>query len=87
MMMRVPLLVVLACRATIAFADLRVPVAGIDRPTLIVQGDKDASAPLPLTGLKTAKLVRSSRLSVYEGRRTASFQDRFIDDVVNFIGI
>jgi pimeloyl-ACP methyl ester carboxylesterase len=67
MMLSVPLPVALACRKTIAFADLRMAAAGINRPTLIVHGDKDASAPLPLTGAKTARLIKGSKLSVYEG--------------------
>ena len=67
MMLSVPLPAALACRKTIAFADLRKAAAGIDRPTLIVHGDKDASAPLPLTGAKTAKLIKGSKLIVYEG--------------------
>nr|WP_249141828.1 alpha/beta hydrolase [Bradyrhizobium diazoefficiens] len=67
MMLSVPLPVALACREAIAFADLRMAAAGIDRPTLIVHGDKDASAPLPLTGAKTARLIKGSKLSVYEG--------------------
>lgn len=66
MMLSVPLPVALACRKTIAFADLREAAAGIDRPTLILHGDKDASAPLPLTGAKTAKLIKGSKLTVYE---------------------
>ncbi|WP_349631085.1 alpha/beta fold hydrolase [Bradyrhizobium jicamae] len=67
MMLSVPLPVALACRRTIAFADLRAAAAKIDRPTLILHGDKDASAPLSLTGAKTAKLIKGSRLIVYEG--------------------
>ncbi len=67
MMLSVPVPVALACRKTISSADLRAAAAGIDRPTLIVQGDKDASAPLALTGAKTAKLIKGSKLTVYEG--------------------
>ncbi|MBR0798296.1 alpha/beta hydrolase [Bradyrhizobium jicamae] len=67
MMLSVPLPVALACRRTISFADLRAAAARIDRPTLIVHGDRDASAPLPLTGARTAKLISGSRLNVYEG--------------------
>jgi pimeloyl-ACP methyl ester carboxylesterase len=67
MMLSVPLPVALACRNTIAFSDLRAAAARIDRPTLILHGDKDASAPLPLTGAKTAKLIKGSKLIVYEG--------------------
>ncbi|MDA9436413.1 arylesterase [Bradyrhizobium sp. CCBAU 51627] len=67
MMLRVPLPVALACRQTISFSDLRSAAAKIDRPTLILHGDKDASAPLPLTGAKTAQLIKGSKLIVYEG--------------------
>jgi pimeloyl-ACP methyl ester carboxylesterase len=45
MMLSVPLPVALARRKTISFADLRAAASGIDRPTLIVHGDNDASAP------------------------------------------
>jgi non-heme chloroperoxidase len=67
MMLSVPLPVALACRKTISFADLRAAAARIDLPTLIVQGDKDASAPLELTGAKTATLIKGSELKIYEG--------------------
>jgi len=67
MMLSVPLPVALACRRTNSLADLRAAASKVDRPTLILHGDKDASAPLPLTGAKTAKLIKGSRLVVYEG--------------------
>ena len=67
MMLSVPLPVALACRKTISSADLRAAARAIVRPTLIVHGDKDASAPLELTGAKTARLIKGSRLAVYEG--------------------
>jgi pimeloyl-ACP methyl ester carboxylesterase len=89
MMLSVPLPVALACRATLAFADLRGAVGDIDRPTLIVQGDKDASAPLPLTGAKTAKLIRGSGLNVYAGAPHAivlTHRERFLADALRFIG-
>ena len=67
MMLRVPLPVAMACREPISFSDLRAAAANIDRPTLILHGAKDASAPLPLTGAKTAELIKGSKLVVYEG--------------------
>ena len=36
-------------------------------PTLIVHGDQDASAPLELTGRKTAALIDGAALTVYQG--------------------
>ena len=89
MMLSVSLPVALACRKAIAFADLRAAAAKIDRPTLIVQGDKDASAPLPLTGAKTAKLIKGSKLTIYEGGPhplPLTHSQRLIADMLAFIG-
>lgn len=88
MMLSVPLPVALACRKTIAFADLRAAAARIDRPTLILHGDKDASAPLPLTGAKTAKLIKGSKLIVYEGAPhplPLTHGERLIADMLAFM--
>ncbi|MBV9047366.1 MAG: alpha/beta hydrolase [Solirubrobacterales bacterium] len=46
--------------------DFRAELATLSLPTLIVQGDADASAPLPLTGARTAELLPNCRLLVYE---------------------
>lgn len=89
MMLSVPLPVAMACRKSMAFADLRAAAAKIDRPTLILQGDKDASAPLPLTGAKTAKLIKGSKLIVYEGGPhplPLTHSERLIADMLAFMG-
>jgi pimeloyl-ACP methyl ester carboxylesterase len=88
MMLRVPLPVAMACRRTIGFSDLRAAAARIDRPTLILHGDKDASAPLPLTGAKTAKLIKGSKLIVYEGAPhplPLTHGERLIADMLSFM--
>ncbi|WP_271606858.1 alpha/beta fold hydrolase [Bradyrhizobium sp. CCBAU 11434] len=88
MMLRVPLPVAMACRKTISLSDLRAAAARIDRPTLILQGDKDASAPLPLTGAKTAKLIKGSKLIVYEGAPhplPLTHGERLIADMLSFM--
>lgn len=88
MMLSVPLPVAMACRKSMAFADLRAAAAGIDRATLILQGDKDASAPLPLTGAKTAKLIKGSKLTVYEGAPhplPLTHGERLIADMLAFM--
>ena len=88
MMLSVPLPVALACRQPISFSDLRMAAAGIDRPTLILHGDKDASAPLPLTGAKTAKLIKGSKLIVYEGGPhplPLTHGERLITDMLAFM--
>jgi pimeloyl-ACP methyl ester carboxylesterase len=47
--------------------DFRAELPRLSLPTLIIQGNADASAPLPLTGARTAELMPNSRLLVYEG--------------------
>ena len=46
--------------------DFREELSRLSVPTLLIQGDADASAPLPLTGARTAELVPNCRLLVYE---------------------
>ena len=48
-------------------ADLQAELRSIDIPTLVVQGDADASAPIDVTGRPTAALLPNSRLEVYPG--------------------
>ena len=38
-----------------------------DVPTLIVQGDDDQVVPIPLSALRSAKLVKDATLKVYPG--------------------
>ncbi|HLJ91424.1 MAG TPA: alpha/beta hydrolase [Candidatus Angelobacter sp.] len=88
MMLSVPLPVALACRRAIAAADTRVDLQKIVKPVLILHGDKDASAPLPLTGAKTAKLIANSRLIVYPGAPHAiilTHRERLLADMLAFI--
>lgn len=88
MMLEVPLPVALACRRTIATADTRADLARLDIPALIVHGDNDASAPLPLTGVKTAKLLKGSQLVVYRGAPhglVVTHRKQLLDDLRAFI--
>jgi pimeloyl-ACP methyl ester carboxylesterase len=57
---------VAAFRALIG-RDLRPDLARIDRPTLILHGDKDASAPLAITGQRLAAGIAGAELKVYAG--------------------
>jgi len=47
--------------------DRRPDLAKVDRPTLILHGDKDASAFLDFTGRRVAAGIRGSELKVYPG--------------------
>ena len=67
MLEETPAPVAIATGRAMATTDLRGDLAKIDRPTLILHGDKDASAPLELTGRPTAAGIRGARLKVYPG--------------------
>lgn len=58
--------VALACSRAMAEADFRAEMHRIDVPYLIIQGDRDRSMPIEVTGAPSAKLLRNGRLLVYE---------------------
>jgi non-heme chloroperoxidase len=87
-MLSVPLPVALACRRTISTADLRGDVHKIACPTLIVHGDKDVSAPLPITGARTARMIPNCKLMVYAGAPhgiVLTHRQRFLSDLLAFL--
>jgi non-heme chloroperoxidase len=55
------------CNRAATETDFRAELAKITVPTLIIHGTADKSAPLELTGRKTARLIPGSQLKVYEG--------------------
>jgi Predicted hydrolases or acyltransferases (alpha/beta hydrolase superfamily) len=57
----------LDCNKALTATDFRAEVAKIAVPTLIVHGDKDVSAPLAITGRKTAALLPSATVKLYDG--------------------
>ena len=58
-------------------ADFRDELPRHDLPVLVIQGDRDATAPLELTGRPTAALVPGARLLVYEGAPHSFFDRAF----------
>jgi non-heme chloroperoxidase len=88
MMLNISLPVALACRKTISAADLRQDVQKIACPTLILHGDKDVSAPLPLTGERTARMIANCKLIVYPGAPhglVLTHQQRLLADMLAFL--
>jgi pimeloyl-ACP methyl ester carboxylesterase len=67
LMMQPSLKCLLDCNQAIIETDFRKELPNIKVPTLIIQGDKDVSAPLELTGRRTAALIPGAQLKVYEG--------------------
>lgn len=66
-LMKMSLPVQLACNIALTRTDFRAELKKISVPALIVHGDKDASAPLTLTGKPTAALIPNCQLKIYEG--------------------
>ena len=57
-------------------------------PTLVIQGDVDASSPLPLTGARTAEAVANSRLVVYDNAPPGLYlthREQLNSDLLEFI--
>src|SRR5215475_14622464 len=76
------------CNRADTETDFRAELPKITTPALIIHGDKDVSAPLELTGRKTARLIPGSQLKVYEGAPHGlmfTHMDRFNRDLHNFI--
>ena len=67
MLLRTSLPVAIECNRALTTADFRAEMRDIATPALLLHGDADASAPLPLTGAKSAKLLPNCELKVYAG--------------------
>jgi non-heme chloroperoxidase len=75
-------------RAQVA-TDFRPELPGVTVPTLVIHGDVDVSAPLELTGRRTAALIPGARLTVYEGAPHGlmfTHTDRLNADLLAFVG-
>jgi non-heme chloroperoxidase len=69
-------------------ADQRAELRRVAVPTLILQGDNDASCPLDVTGRKVEALICGSHLKIYPGGLhaiIASHAREVVDDISNFI--
>ena len=66
LLLETPLDVLLATSRQSITADLRSDLAAVDRPTLVIHGDRDASAPFEL-GQRCAAAIRNANFSAYGG--------------------
>jgi non-heme chloroperoxidase len=69
--------------------DFRAELSDLSLPTLIIHGDADASAPLPLTGARTADIIPNCRLLVYDNAPHGLYlthRERVNRDLLAFIG-
>lgn len=67
LMLQTALPVILACNQAMIEADHRAGLSHIDKPVLILHGDKDVSAPIQATGMPTAEAIPNAHLKVYPG--------------------
>ena len=67
MMREMPIPAALATGRAMVTTDLRPVLAKIDRPVLILHGDNDHSAPLEITGRRTAQGIKGAVLKIYPG--------------------
>jgi len=88
LMLSTPLPVAIECNRRITATDFRSELPKIAVPALIVHGDRDASAPIDMTGRPTAALIPHAQLKVYEGAPHGLFlthKDRLNADLLAFI--
>jgi non-heme chloroperoxidase len=88
MIVDTPLYVLLETLKVNSDVDMRAELQKILVPALIIHGDQDASAPIELTGRKTAELIPAASLTVYPGAGHgpyASDHDTLNADLLAFI--
>jgi non-heme chloroperoxidase len=88
LMLTTPLLVAVECNRRVTSTDFRQELPRISVPTLVIHGDKDASAPIALTGKPTAALIPNAQFRIYEGAPHGLFlthKDRLNADLLGFI--
>jgi non-heme chloroperoxidase len=85
---QIPVPVAIACNKAMEAADFRAEMREIKVPALIVHGDKDASAPLALTGTPSAALIPGCRFKLYEAAPHGliyTHMQRLHEDMLQFI--
>jgi non-heme chloroperoxidase len=86
---RIPVRVAIACNEALSTADFRRELREISVPALVIHGDRDASAPLTLTGKPTAELIPGCRFKVYPGAPHGllyTHMERLHADILAFMG-
>jgi non-heme chloroperoxidase len=88
-MLRCSMKALVECNRALTATDFRAELARLSVPTLIIHGDRDVSAPLAITGRKTAALVPHAIVKIYEGAPHGLFLthiERFNRDLQEFAG-
>jgi pimeloyl-ACP methyl ester carboxylesterase len=80
--------VALACGRAMVEEDFRAEMQQIEVPTLLIHGDRDRSAPIEITGIPSARLIRRCRFLIYEGAPHGllfTHIDRLHEDILEFV--
>jgi non-heme chloroperoxidase len=80
--------VALACSRAMIEEDFRAEMRRIEVPALLIQGDRDRSGPIELTGKPSSQLIPGCRLLVYEGAPHGlifTHMDRLHADILQFV--
>jgi non-heme chloroperoxidase len=89
LMLTTPLPVAIESNRQVTSTDFREELPSISVPTLIIHGDKDASAPIDFSGRPTAAMIPKAELKVYEGAAHGLFlthKDRCLnEDIAAFV--
>jgi non-heme chloroperoxidase len=67
--------------------DFRAEMRKIEIPTLLIQGDRDRSAPIEITGRPSAELIPGCRFLVHEGAPHGlmfTHMERLHEDILPF---
>ena len=89
MMLRTPLKAYYECNRTLGSARFTEELKAIRRPSLVIHGDKDVSAPVE-RGRDTAALIPGGRFILYEGAPHGLFithRERLNADLRTFVGV
>jgi non-heme chloroperoxidase len=89
-MLQTSLQAAVECNVAVTETDFREEMPRVDRPTLIVHGTVDVSAPIELTGRATARLIRGSELKVLEGAPHGLFlthKERINSELLRFVKV
>jgi pimeloyl-ACP methyl ester carboxylesterase len=87
-MLQTSLLAIVECNRTSVETDLRMEMTNIALPVLIIQGDKDASIPVELSGQVCAELIAGSTFKLYENAPHGLYlthRDRLTNDLLSFV--
>jgi non-heme chloroperoxidase len=86
-LLQVSVPVALACSGAMVDTDFRAEMRKIEIPTLLIQGDRDRSAPIEITGRPSAELIPGCRFLVHEGAPHGlmfTHMERLHEDILPF---